>query len=834
MAHQRRARPAGSPQKPKVPWDTYKRQVLCCLYRFFECSKDQLSVIFSTIFRRELIHRGFGNDNVPYPTLDAQWNWLRREKRPVWHHVHTETEFRTDREWKEIIHLVHITAFELGILVREKHNDTIVASDGDDLDVNVNPCEYLSSVLLAGSSANQHPTSADTFMSSSMGELASSSTEFTGGLPADASGDTRMEANEDYLEDYPEDLSEDFPEDYPPDCTENRPEDAPSNDLELLMGEVVGIASEDIHTTSSRASMHLIQGMSPDAAPSNVSYYPQDLTTEISHMQPRRFLDDSPNMSTIQNPHTNSSPATGPHTVDGSSQHFEPLVISHGKSCFWCWKEGFKEGFKEGIDFCVSASTAEHKDPAIDLPTQDSYDEVESVRDLPGLCHADNLPPLLYRWHSADSQGINTESLFVAGWFTTTFPNISSPSQIAEKDFLDLFTAHGKRMHVPTPFISAFARPLAPIHRALRKGGNAKVSIIDPRKIQSHVFHAQTLAQITAAAVDRWKGYGEYAVWGCIPNEAIISTFVIGTLECTASRDLEIGEFLQLSKIRSQETCHRGLRRDLRTNLLTKSYDGSLAMLKRLAQCLGVPEHYHEYFATDVYIAWTMDLGDTHRDEELSEENPMHQEFHNSPEPATPTEDVLMHQEAHRVRRGHSESTVSYVPPESHDGSCSESTSEEEDSKSQSPEAPCPRRDTPSPDFSVRSDTDSDHAPSPQREHSLGPTDVEMTEVAVPATPTVTSRFFGGSSNVVPPTPSLSFGELSLATPLNDHNCFSGEVDWPSEGETLALTTNDTPTKSRYFSKDAKGKKTAKPTVSRSGLQRQEATWISDDELDEA
>jgi hypothetical protein len=375
---------------------------------------------------------------------------------------------------------------------------------------------------------------------------------------------------------------------------------------------------------------------------------------------------------------------------------------------------------------------------------------------------------------------------------------------------------------------------LAPIHRALRKGENANVSVIDPRRIQTPVFHAQPLAQITDTTVDRWKGYGEFTVWGCISKEAIITTFEIGTLEKHAARDLEIHEFLQLSKIQSQETCHRGLRRELRMNLLGKSYQDSLSMLKRLAQRLGVPEHYHEYFATDIYNAWTMDLGDTHRDEGLSEDNPMHQASHHLPEPAMPSEDALMHPEAHRVRRGHSESTLSYVPPESDDGSCSESTSEEEDSKFQSPEAPCPRRDTPSPGFSVRSDTDSIDVPPPRRVHALRPTDVEMVEVAVPSTPTVTSRFFGGSDNVMPPTPSLSFGTLSLATPLNDDNYFSGEADWPSEGETMALAADDTPTKSRYFSKNVKGKSTVKRTVSRPDFQKQGAIAISDDKLDEA
>ena len=146
------------PKKPKLSWDTYQRQVLCCLYRFFECSNDQLSALFSTIFRSHLRQYGYGDSDVPYRTLVSQWYWLRRQNRPVWHHVHVATAFRTDGEWKDIIHRIRMTAFELGILLNEKRFDTIAVPD-DKFDVNKDPCEFLTSVLLSSSPTTQHPSS---------------------------------------------------------------------------------------------------------------------------------------------------------------------------------------------------------------------------------------------------------------------------------------------------------------------------------------------------------------------------------------------------------------------------------------------------------------------------------------------------------------------------------------------------------------------------------------------------------------------------------------------------------------------------------------------------
>jgi hypothetical protein len=411
---------------------------------------------------------------------------------------------------------------------------------------------------------------------------------------------------------------------------------------------------------------------------------------------------------------------------------------------------------------------------------------------LPGLCGVGDVPPpppLLYRWFNDNSQGTNTKTLLVAGWFTTTYPDVISPVELSEREFLDVFAAHVTRIRVPTPFISAFARPLTPVHRALRNRESAKISIIDPRKLPTPVFNARPLAQITGTTVARWKGYGEFAIWGCVPSEAIVCTFDIATLEDIASWHARIRDFLQLSLIETQETCHRGVRRDLRTNLNDISYDGSRDMLMRLAHLLGVPEEYEEAFATDIHQAWTLDLGETWRDPEILHDSA------SSPVLAVPLELHPLSQSTESLARHQSESSISYMPPKSDGGSCSEETSEEDDDMSQSPEAPCSRRDTPSPEYSVANDTDDSIEDFYRAGRRSGPAEVEMAEVAIP-TPPSTSRYFGRAANAYPRIQPINFGALNLSTALN-HEEFLSENEWPCDIETIA--GKETPTKSRYF-----------------------------------
>lgn len=649
-----------------------------------------------------------------------------------------------------------MTAFELGILLTEKLNDTVVIPDGN-FDVNKDPCEFLTSILLNSPSVPQHPSSVD----DSVDAGANASVEDIGDFDGYFSGDD-------------------------PD--------------------------------SSAPSAPLIEGFASDASPSTFSYIPETPTpsfnqpplmssTRLTHLRDDRLITPSP-----QGPAMVDYPRAD--TRYGSRQAFEPLVTSHKKVCFWCEREGTnhdappdepeldlygsREFHTQGTNNASAPESSRlgiQQIASVDANITSSND-LCPPSELPGLCGVNDLPPLLYRWSNTNSQGVNTETVLVAGWFTADYPDVGSPLQLSKSDFLNVFAAHVTRVQVPTPFISAFAHPLAPIHRALRNRENAKLSVIDPRKIPSPVFYAQPLAQITGTAVRRWKGYGEFAIWGYVPSEAIVCTFDIASFEDIVSGDLEIRKFLQLSLIQAQETCHRRLRRELRLNLQTCSYEENRPVLRRLAHSLGVPDEYQEYFATDVHEAWTMDLGPTYQDRE--ELNDLRSPPAPAPRPAVSDMVDLLNEQSQRAVRYNSESTASYVPPKSDGGSCSDSTSEGGDDLSQSPEAPCPRRNTPSPAFSVASD--SEDSVQVTMDRSRGRV-VEMTAIAVPPTPSSTSRYFSRSANVnvnaSPTIPPLNLSRLNLSSSLNDDNYLSEGAQWPSDGDTLPGT--DTPTQSRYF-----------------------------------
>ncbi|KAJ5207222.1 hypothetical protein N7491_002148 [Penicillium cf. griseofulvum] len=115
-------KPTKSSKRPTVRWDQYKRQVLCCLYRFFICDKKETEEIFSYVFRGHLDERGI-QGFVPFATLKTQWTWMKNKQDPVWCHVHINTPSATDPEWKEIISKIKSAAKTLRFQLREKTED---------------------------------------------------------------------------------------------------------------------------------------------------------------------------------------------------------------------------------------------------------------------------------------------------------------------------------------------------------------------------------------------------------------------------------------------------------------------------------------------------------------------------------------------------------------------------------------------------------------------------------------------------------------------------------------------------------------------------------------
>ncbi|KUM57596.1 hypothetical protein ACN42_g9591 [Penicillium freii] len=111
-------------KRPKLRWDVPMRQALCCLYRFFRCSKKQKEEIFFSMFRDNLRKRGI-HRFVPGKTLHAQWNWMRNTGDLIWSHVHRNTEFNMDGEWRDIIQRIKSTALTLHLPLIEKTEDDI-------------------------------------------------------------------------------------------------------------------------------------------------------------------------------------------------------------------------------------------------------------------------------------------------------------------------------------------------------------------------------------------------------------------------------------------------------------------------------------------------------------------------------------------------------------------------------------------------------------------------------------------------------------------------------------------------------------------------------------
>ncbi|KGO64980.1 hypothetical protein PITC_041990 [Penicillium italicum] len=85
-------KPTKLPKRPTLRWDQHKRQ-------------------------RGI--QGF----VPFATLNTQWVWMKNRRDPVWSHVHLNTAFETDGEWKVVITKIKSTAETLRFEICERMED---------------------------------------------------------------------------------------------------------------------------------------------------------------------------------------------------------------------------------------------------------------------------------------------------------------------------------------------------------------------------------------------------------------------------------------------------------------------------------------------------------------------------------------------------------------------------------------------------------------------------------------------------------------------------------------------------------------------------------------
>lgn len=362
---------------------------------------------------------------------------------------------------------------------------------------------------------------------------------------------------------------------------------------------------------------------------------------------------------------------------DGPSTHATGcLVTAHDKVCFWCHKEG--EDLRE-------FNTHAEVEPIGTAPRV-------SMKNIPGVCDLDELPPVLFRWSNVNSQGINSRYLYRAGKFSSTESEYFGPGELSHDEFLEYFRSHVRKEKRPTPFISSFALPLAPIHRALHNPEGAIVSIIDPSKLDTPVVSARPLVPLTNTATWSWKGYGEYLIWGQVSTPAIVCTFTVTSLMDIASTHEDMQQFLQIPLIQSYPSCNSNLHNALSQISLAGEYDN---ILERLARLLGVPQEYQEVVAQKFKEAWTL---------RISSRSQIGSDTDNGEIERLSCNPNLLGRT--QGTEGGSDTSEYLPPPPTNDGSRDESVDEEDRASDESSEAPCPRHDTPDDgQFSVHDDS---------------------------------------------------------------------------------------------------------------------------------
>lgn len=239
----------------------------------------------------------------------------------------------------------------------------------------------------------------------------------------------------------------------------------------------------------------------------------------------------------------------------------ESVVTSNGKKCLWCGHESTTEPprstFQQQPSETFDRNTIEDPDGV----HKDIFDE-PSAPDLKGL-PVDKIPPILYRWYDSDSQGINSKERLVSGLFRVS--PFFRPEEISDMQFENYFRNHVGKKKTPSPFISFFRSPLAPLHRAMKslRPKTATLVVIDTTKLDPKVFSAHQLAEhYVGTFTYSWRGWGEFEVWGKVPAQAIVFITKISTIVnlALANSHRDINRLLQLSVIRHSLRCNKALR----------------------------------------------------------------------------------------------------------------------------------------------------------------------------------------------------------------------------------------------------------------------------------
>ncbi|KAJ6131404.1 hypothetical protein N7523_001864 [Penicillium sp. IBT 18751x] len=590
--------PSKSP-KATVQWNDYRRQVLCCLYRFFEKARQNFQRIFSDIFRDHLFERGFPTCQVPYKTLQAQWNWMRSKDHPIWMFVHEDTE-SSNREWKDILRQIHDSARRLQISLTKKRD----------------------------------------------------------GITEEHEAESEMR--------------------------------------------------EEVFSTEHAMEIILQSASSPSSPSTNIDNCQNIDTRILSHFNTPGSLVQA---------HIPTDTENVPTSLDRSLW---------GKRCFWCEKEGpqLPLGRTEHMKSDTRTDTSDLKDSQDPALTEEDTIDLTAHVNLHGHCSFKDLPAVLYRWSNLNSQGINCPETIRAGLFTSTHSVMFQPEDVPEKEFLEYFKLHVSKVHKPTPFISFFKKPLAPIHRGLQNGDGAAVFIIDTEKLTNKAFKATPLVNLTDTAKPNYKGYGEYLIWGEVNTDAIVCTFTMTKLKKIAHEHPDIAGFLQLPRISARPDCNVILYNELADNK-PLSIDGYADVLGKFTALLGVPENLRGTVAAGFQEAWF----DNFRGFEYQAPDVpgLTSEIAEAGEIESHASDAYYEP---ILPRAHS---ASYVPPADSDsdnshGSSNESREGDETEGEAESEAHCPRWDTPEAPFSTHDYSSDDDLEMPVTEFSSRRTDLRKTD----------------------------------------------------------------------------------------------------------
>lgn len=302
---------------------------------------------------------------------------------------------------------------------------------------------------------------------------------------------------------------------------------------------------------------------------------------------------------TVKSPYFPDPSITDQHSCfeDLTNGCHEPVVTSHGKVCAWCLKEMPNE---------TSDKVPEISGPKIGSKDIEGIEDLDEVDDLEGLPTKD-IPPLLYRFFDSNSQGANFESSgpysekgFVSGVFCREGP--FSRDELSDGQLENYFINHVTKQKHATPFISTFRSPLAPMHRALKSTGVAYLAVIDTTKLNTQVFYAHPIAEKTGTFTDRWKGLGEYLIWGEAPRSAVVFVCPISEIERLSAQHTDICRLLLLKILRSSIYCDP----NLRTRLAARRkgpYKSGLTFGK-LLRLLHFPRLYWECAAQCFMACW--------------------------------------------------------------------------------------------------------------------------------------------------------------------------------------------------------------------------------------